>query len=306
MAKIGHLIRYSAIIEKIRRNKFITMKELQKFVEEELESNKIIDNKIAPGDSKRTLERDIKEIRNIIGIEITYSKKMKGYYIDDENSYATKLQNLLDEAVLFHNLKTMDNVKAFVDIEVKRSKGLNNIHGIIHAIKNQIIIKFTYNHFYLDEFQNIVGEPYAVKEFKNRWYLIIKEKHENFYTTFGLDRITDFEITNQKFQKKADFDIKEAFRNNYGIMTYWGEKPVEIVLQFEPLQGKYVKSLPLHHSQQVLVDMPNELQISLYLIPTFDFRMELLSYGNSVKVLKPESLKNELIEIYKKALEQYN
>ena len=64
--------------------------------------------------------------------------------------------------------------------------------------------------------------------------------------------------------------------------------------------------MPLQESQQILVDNDSELQIKLLLHLTYDFEMELLSYGEYVKVLKPKSLIEELKSRYSNAIERYS
>lgn len=83
------------------------------------------------------------------------------------------------------------------------------------------------------------------------------------------------------------------------------DTPQEIILSFDPFQGKYIKTLPLHESQQILIDNKDELQLKLNLYLTYDFIMELLSYGEKVKVLKPRSLANEIKAAHQKAVGQY-
>ena len=77
------------------------------------------------------------------------------------------------------------------------------------------------------------------------------------------------------------------------------------MLSFTHSQGNYIKSLPLHHTQQILIDNEEELQIKLSLLITHDFMMELLSFGENVTVLKPASLVEQLKDSYQSALEQY-
>lgn len=79
----------------------------------------------------------------------------------------------------------------------------------------------------------------------------------------------------------------------------------EVVLSFDPFQGKYIKSLPLHESQEVLIDDKHEIRVRMKVYLTHDFIMEILSYGDNVKVIQPESLITELKHSYKSALKQY-
>ncbi|MGA9324581.1 MAG: WYL domain-containing protein, partial [Salegentibacter sp.] len=81
--------------------------------------------------------------------------------------------------------------------------------------------------------------------------------------------------------------------------------PETIELSFTPREGRYVKSLPLHHSQKLLLEDEKETIFSYELSPTYDFKMEVLSYGDQVKVLKPESLKKIIRKELQKALDLY-
>ena len=111
---------------------------------------------------------------------------------------------------------------------------------------------------------------------------------------FGLDRKSSLEITKSKFKYPQNFDIEEYFRHCFGIIAATEEKPMEVILSFDPDQGKYIITLPLHQSQQIIVDNADELRIKLLVYNTFDFRMELLAHGNTVRVLQPESLAEEI------------
>ncbi len=101
------------------------------------------------------------------------------------------------------------------------------------------------------------------------------------------------------------FYITLLYKNSFGILDPDGKKPQEIILSFHPRKGKYMKTLKLHESQQIIKDNDEELQIKLFLVITFDFRMEIQSHADEVKVLKPISFANELKEIYQNAINQY-
>ena len=77
-------------------------------------------------------------------------------------------------------------------------------------------------------------------------------------------------------------------------------------MSFAPFQGQYVKSLPLHESQEVLIDNEEELRIKLTLFTTHDFFMELLSHGENLRVIKPTSLIDDLKSAYKNSLKLYD
>ena len=118
-----------------------------------------------------------------------------------------------------------------------------------------------------------------------------------------------FNVSKQQFQRDLE-DIGSIFEIeiNYDFkqrVYAINEEPQEVILSFDPVQGKYIKSLPLHESQQIIIDNNTELQIKLFLYTTYDFEMELLSYGEYVKVLKPDSLIEVMKNRYSKALNIY-
>ena len=117
--------------------------------------------------------------------------------------------------------------------------------------------------------------------------------------------MSSLEITNVTFILPANYSAEESYRYCFGIISPNDENPQEIILSFDPFQGKYIKTLPLHETQRVLIDNEDELQIKLHLHVTHDLVMELLSFGNNVKVLKPKLLANEIKAAHQRAFEQY-
>lgn len=147
--------------------------------------------------------------------------------------------------------------------------------------------------------------PYALKEYKRRWYLIAEDyQGDNRIKTFGLDRISQLEITQTKVQHKK-VDIETLFKNSYGITIDTETLPQEIILSFDYQQGQYIKTLPLHPSQEVLIDNEKEVRIRLRLIPNYDFVMDICARSLYVKVISPSSLAKEVKGYLKEAYEQY-
>ena len=101
-----------------------------------------------------------------------------------------------------------------------------------------------------------------------------------------------------------NIDVEELFKDCYGI---WNDPRIPlaaIVLRFSPLDGRFIKSLPIHHSQKIIVDDEKEFRISLRLRITNDFVMELLSRSKSLEVLEPQHLRDEIREIYENAIKR--
>jgi predicted DNA-binding transcriptional regulator YafY len=179
------------------------------------------------------------------------------------------------------------------------------MHLLLQAIQNRQLVTFNHQKYSDDFITNRIAEPFALKESKNRWYLIAKEIGRDQIRSFGLDRISGIEIRKKKFELPPNFDTNEPFVNSFGISNTSGLEPDEIILSFHSEQGNYIKSLPLHHSQHILIENDEELRIRLRLCITHDFIMELMSYGNGVTVIAPLTLREDIIELHQKALNNY-
>ncbi len=252
--------------------------------------------------SKRTFQRDINDIRELFNFDIKCQNNM--YFIDkkEDNPLNERIQDAFNT---FNALNLTDSLTSHIQFEQRKPQGTENLYGLLHAIQKQELIKIKYQKFWEDNISDRELEPYALKEFKNRWYLMAKEKNNPIVKSFALDRIKDLTLLNKKFQKTVFFDIEAHFKNSFGIISPNDLPLEEVILSFTPFQGKYIKTLPLHHTQEILIDNQKELRIKLQLYVTYDFKMELLSMGDEVKVLQPESLVREMKDTLQKALKRY-
>ena len=162
-----------------------------------------------------------------------------------------------------------------------------------------------YQRFGKQEVRRINAEPYAIKVFKQRWYVLANDDKWEIPAVYALDRIVSLEETNEDFVFPTDFDAEAFFKDCYGVLCGTNDKAQKIVLRAYPPYISYLRTLPLHASQKELESTPEYTDFELYLLPTFDFRQELLCQGNEVEVLKPESFRNEIKEILTKTMERY-
>lgn len=305
MSKRGYISRYLLILKKLKAKPYCSFQELNTYIENQLEFMQMQDDDLNIGFSKRTLQRDLKEIRNIFGIDIEYSKSMKGYFISQSETENMNFQRMIEAFDMFSSLNIAQDLKPHVYLENRKPQGTENLYGLLHAIKNKIQIKFIYNSFWTEEISDRIAEPYALKEFKNRWYLLALDLKDNQVKSFALDRLSDLEITKTGFIRPKNFNVEDNYQYSFGIISPNGKKPVEVILSFEPYQGKYIKTLPLHNTQEIIQDNDKELRIKIKLCITHDFIMELLSHGDTLKVIKPESLIDEIKNGHQKAFKQY-
>lgn len=298
MSKRESIARYNLIIKKLRKQP-ADFEQISTYLSLESELQEYNFNV-----SKRTFQRDLDDIRSLYNIDIVYDFSRKVYFIDLEEQPELN-ERILEAFDTFNALNITDRLSNYIHFEKRRPQGTENLYGLLHAIKNKVQISFSYKKFWEDEMSQRTAEPYALKEFKNRWYVLANDLKDNKVKSFALDRLTELEITRKKFQLPIDFDVNEHYKYCFGIISPNEHQPQEVILSFDPFQGKYIKTLPLHESQVILKDNEEELLIKLTLFLTHDFLMEILSYGDNVKVIQPESLIEDLKTSYENALKLY-
>jgi hypothetical protein len=287
MSKLLYFKRYLYIIDRLR-SRPCSFVELQEYVIRKLENKDInADFEYAV----RTFERDKKDILTLFGVSILYNRKDKNYSIDEEEIEDQSITRMMDAFSIHHALQEGNKLSQSVFLEKRKSLGTEHIQGIIHAIQNLYVLKFTHKKHWEDFTTQREVRPIAVKESQQRWYLVAWDKKDERIKTFGLDRISDLKITDIKF-KPISYSVEKEYQNAFGVETYGAVQ--KIVLEFSWQQGNYIKSFPLHESQRILEENGETVLLEIHIHTTNDIVMELLKYGSNVKVLEPVSLQNEM------------
>jgi predicted DNA-binding transcriptional regulator YafY len=248
--------------------------------------------------SQRTIGRDLDKIRSMHQIDIVYDYSRKLYLIDNEGQPEVN-KRMMESIDILNAMQLADGMNNLILFENRQSSGTENLYGLLHAIKNRYQISFTYQKFFETQKTHRVAEPYGLREFRGHWYLVVKDikkGEEEYIKNFGLDRISNLEISKKQFDVPNNFNLSDHFRYSFGSIVPYDGEPQEIILAFSPYQGNYIKSTPLHHSQRILTDNSQELQVSLHVYVTDELIAQLLSYGNKVKILQPEELAERVRE----------
>ena len=299
MKPIETLIRYLLTIDRLQSSRRpVPTQELLRYVNEEM------DKRGFHSISLRTLQRDFIDI----DVQFGYKVKSNGreYTIERSSGY---LPHRFDEIMLDFDLLTALNSDAhlqkYILAEHHRPIGSRLMHPLIQAIRETKMIEFDYI-LYRSGGEKIHKqvEPHFLKESNQRWYLLAKENGK--LKSFGVDRIKSLQVLQHHFVRDESIEVDSLFRDCYGI---WNDPsmPVEdIELTYDALDGYFLKSVPLHHSQQILVDTDKEFRISLRLRITNDFVMELLSRSRSLTVIRPQTLRERVRKVYEEALKRHS
>lgn len=299
MSKHGTIRRYTLIIEKIGRKLHPSFEEIKDYL---FEHDFVV--------SSRTIQRDIEQIRFEFGIDIQYNRTRNGYYIDVEtsiniDSFLRFLNIVTTAELLTESLKESKDTLSYISFESYGDlQGIENLKPLLFAIKNRRKISFLHENFYTGKQRTYSVEPYLLKEYQNRWYLVGTIGDPMEFRTFGIDRMLKLKTEEETFKPQIKINPLELFENTVGL-TYSQHKLEEVILSFTSFQAKYVKSLPLHKSQEIIKENEQEVQIRLRIIPNHEFIQKILMLGENVKVLKPAWLSEEIRKSLTAALKNY-
>lgn len=299
MSKTIFFSRLALIVEMFRNDTRLTFEEVIR----KLEKRSFADENFVI--SKRTFQRDIKEIDSLFGIQIVCDRSTNEYFIKEKYDEEGKTR-LLEAIEITSLIKSSNETQGIVFLEKRKANGTEYFSEILNAIKNLTALEITYQNFLNFNRESSVRKiyPIAIKESKNRWYLIAKDHKDDVVKSFSLDRISKLVVLKDSVFSKINYDVKKEYQHVFGILK--GKENIETVrISCSESQFRYLETLPLHESQKFEQQQDDKFIISLKLIPTYDFVMEILAMGKEVKVLEPKKLVSEIKEKIKESLDQY-
>lgn len=242
-------------------------------------------------------------IQDLFSIVIECDKSTNTYsiaYRDDDSTTEWLLSSFSVSQLLQQN-KDISNRILLEEIP----SGQHHLSTIIEAMHSNNVIEITYQRFVEDEPHSVCVEPYCTKLFHQRWYVVANNIEKKHLQTYALDRISDIKILANTYSIDPNFDAKAFFLNSFGIFASENEQPQRILIRVDATQSKYLRTLPLHHSQKETITNDKFSVFQYYLVPTKDFVFELLSHGAFFEVLEPASLRETMKENALKMAESY-
>ena len=256
--------------------------------------------------SRTSFHRHRIAIEEIFGLFIDCDKKNGNkYYIGNEyvlsddsvrNWMLSTLSvgNMVEESQSLHNRIMLEYVPS----------GGEKLQQVIKAMKENRIMSLTYRRYGSPENGTYKLAPYCVKLFHQRWYLVASFE-SGLKSVYSFDRIEKVELLDTKFKINEDFEATEFFNDSYGIVVDDKIECQRIVLRAYGYEPYYLRDLTLHHSQREINTTEEYSDFELNLKPTADFKAQLMSRGQWIEILEPQSLADEIVEWHKNALKRY-
>lgn len=184
-------------------------------------------------------------------------------------------------------------------------QGLEYITPLYNAILYKKVLIVSYKSFKRDSNQSISFHPYYLKQYKNRWFVFGLNEEFGQITNLALDRIVEIEDTNRLNIPNITIDFIEYFEDVIGVTLDKEAKLEKILLRISNDLYPYIQTKPLHGSQKIKEKNDAFVVIELELIPNYELESLILSYGEGIKVLSPDSLREKIKNRVQMSLNNY-
>lgn len=293
--------RYIWLIDTIRRHKHITFKEINKLWKES-------DLGYGTNLPLRTFHNHccaIEEIFDIL-IECDTKNNYQYYILNAELLEKDHLRSwLIDSYATLNQIQADKKLESRIQFEDIPS-GHAFLTQIIEAMRKNKVTHITYQSFVRDTPSSFDIEPYFVKIFNRRWYVIARSPFYDSVLTYALDRIHDIETTDRIFKMSDDFNIDDYFEGCCGIISN-KDIPIErVIIKTYAYARDYIATLPIHSSQKEIARDDESVTYEYHIRPTFDFLQSLWAQADQIEVLEPEGVREEMRDFAEKMLSYYN
>jgi predicted DNA-binding transcriptional regulator YafY len=239
---------------------------------------------------------DIDKMHEVVSL----LKQLNGFsHFDDMSSVIAKLENNI--------YKNKEKGKVYIQFEGNPLlKGLGFINPLYQAVLNQTPLFIHYQSFKAKKAQEGIYYPYLLKEYRNRWFLIAKNKKSSAIMTLALDRILEFqELPQERFFPHESIDFLTYYDDVIGVTKSEKDNPMKMYLQFDAQTSPYILTKPFHASQTILKEDEKGIIISIEVVLNFELEREILGFGETIKVLGPRLLVKRMQRRLQKAVSLY-
>ena len=254
---------------------------------------------------ERTFHNWKHAIEDLFELSIECDRRTGKYYIEnvdqmDKNDVRTWLVNTFAIKDMMADAQQIKSQILFEDAP----SGMRFLTTIIEAMRDHLRLEITYQPFYKSHPSTFIVDPYCVKMYEQRWYVLAASDWFKTPRTYALDRLLDIKVTDEKFKLPKYFDAETYFRSVVGV-SGMEEKPEKVRIKVYDYQVQYTRTLPIHASQKEVETADGYSIFEYNLVPNYEFRLELRQHMSAIEVLEPEYLRIEMREEAKKLMRMY-
>lgn len=291
--------RYIWLLNQLLMRKTLTFEEIAK----NWETSNLNDGKPF---AKRTFHDHRKAIKELFGVEIKCNTSTNKYYLSSETSLrnSTIQKWLLSSFTVSNMIEAGHNMKDRIFFEAI-PKGSDYIPTVIESMQQNKVLLIDYQPF--DQHQKTIHFcPYAMKIYNQRWYMVGLIKEQEGIRTIAFDRILTMDTTEERFTIPKKFNAKKLFADRIGIFVDDQVAPQKVILRAHGPSVDYLRSLPLHSSQEEIAakhGIFSDFQYKIYLTP--ELETKILAMGENIEVLQPKELRDKIADRLQSAVNRY-
>ncbi len=221
--------------------------------------------------------------------------------------YTDKLQNIKQKIT---SLLTTSKNKHIDFIEVfqtgNRKTSTTNLTNIFSCLDNNLQFKAIYQPRTkpLKQKARIIS-PQRLVLYKNNWYLMAWCHQSNNIRSFAVEKFQEIQQTNKIIKKISKKQISDNYKKTYGIIS--GEKTDTAILLFDSKVSQWINDEIWHPNQKLtkLENSTTQLEVPINKNHTQEIELDIMKYGDGVKVIEPNYLKEKIKTAHKNAYKQY-
>lgn len=145
-------------------------------------------------------------------------------------------------------------------------------------------------------------DPYGFHLYDGVWYVIAHCHLRGKVLIFALDRVGEYRITDQTFRIPPDFNMRDYLSCSFRIER--GE-PREVVVRFAPEQARYIRGKRWHPTQELEEHDDGSLILRMRVGGLGEVKRWVLQYGAGAEVLAPPELRQMVASEALRLHEQY-
>lgn len=146
--------------------------------------------------------------------------------------------------------------------------------------------------------------PIGITEHEGSLYVAVSSPDWEGVRNFKVDRFHNVELTDDHFDRPADFDLRDHFAYSFGIYHQDGD-PFRVRVRFSPEAARYVSEKVWHVSQTLEHEDDGSVVLTVELSSTRSFMSWVLGFRSAATVLEPPSFVEEMKTEIQKMIENY-
>ena len=208
---------------------------------------------------------------------------------------------------LQQGISSQNNQEEIIEFDSNQYlKGIEFLGELYNSILNKKVLLIDYKPYNVEVPYQLELHPSYLKQYNNRWFVFgYYPDKEKFDWNLALDRIVSIKEIRHKYISNSAFNWVDYFDDIIGVTKPIKSNVETVILRFKSNTAQYIITKPIHGSQKSKWINDDQLEVSIEVILNYELERLILSYADTVEVVKPISLKKTIINRLRKALEIY-